>query len=209
MSKGPEALADYELLAILLRTGIQGEDVLRFSRRLLQDLGGLRGLHKADQQQLLAIRGIKTGKAATLMAAAELGRRFSKMLRTPDDRPRIRNAEDVYELLQYEMAPLDHEELYVLSLDTKHFVIAEDHIYRGTVNASSVRVAEIFRSPILHNAAGIILVHNHPSGDPQPSTADIVTTRSVMEAGKNLEIPLMDHVIIGKGRYQSLRSYME
>ena len=107
------------------------------------------------------------------------------------------------------MENLDHEELRVLSLDSKHYLLGEDILYKGTINTSNIRIAEVFRKPLLLNAASMILVHNHPSGDPVPSAADIVTTRNIIAAGKSLELPLLDHVIIGQGSFTSVKGYLE
>ena len=206
---GPESLSDSDLLAILLRTGNPGEDVLELSRRILRENGGLRGLRTITLEQLNEIRGIKLGKAAIIMAAIELGRRFSKLNADRAHQDRINSPDDVYDYVHYEMEALDHEELWVINLDTKNHITAIDHLYSGTINQSSVRVGEIFRKPIIRSAYAIILVHNHPSGDPQPSTADILTTKSVMSAGKMLEIPVLDHIVIGKGRWVSIKSLIE
>lgn len=206
---GPDSLTDSELLAILLRTGNRGEDVLELSARILRENDGLRGLRTITLEQLNEIRGIKLGKAAIIMAAIELGRRFSKLNANRENQARINTPDDVYEYLHYEMEALDHEELWVINLDTKNHITAIDHLYSGTLNKSSVRIGEIFRKPIIRSAYAIIMVHNHPSGDPQPSTADILTTKSVMSAGKALEIPLLDHIVIGHGRWISIKNLIE
>lgn len=209
LEKGPQALTDYELLAILLRTGVAGENVLQYSQRILHEMGGLRGLCNADPELLSAVDGIGPAKATTILAVSELGRRISRMYIEPDDRTRIETADDVYELMRYDMTDLDHEELWVLSLNTKNILISRDMIYKGTINTSSVRVAEIFRKPLLHKAASLIMVHNHPSGNPQPSAADIMTTRAARDAGRLLDIQVVDHVVIGKGKFVSIRSYLD
>ena len=143
------------------------------------------------------------------MLFRSLGRRFSKSINQKDERPKIKTAEDIYQFVHYDMDYLDHEELRIICLDTKNYVMSEELLYRGTVNSSNVRIAEIFRRPLQLNATTFIMVHNHPSGDPTPSPADIVTTRKVIDVGKAMELPLMDHVIIGAGTYFSMKTMMD
>ncbi len=207
--QGPSALSDQELLAILLGSGTKEMNVIDLSNHILSRCGGLSGLRKITAEELNEIPGIGPAKAAGILASIELGKRFSQAIRKNEDRWRINTAEDVYEFLRYEMENLSREELHVLSLDNKHYLLANDILYIGTINTSSVRIAEIFRRPLLLNAAAFILVHNHPSGDPTPSAADIVTTRNVMAAGKAMDLPLLDHIIIGSGSYTSIKTYLE
>ena len=206
---GASALSDQELLAILLRSGTREMNVIELSQTILKHCGGLNGLRRITAEELQEISGIGPAKTASILASVELGRRFSKAIRKNEDRFRINTAEDVYDFLRYDMENLDYEELRVLSLDSKHYLLGEDILYKGTINTSNVRIAEVFRKPLLLNAASMILVHNHPSGDPVPSAADIVTTRNIIAAGKSLELPLLDHVIIGQGSFTSIKSYLE
>ncbi|MBQ9490883.1 MAG: DNA repair protein RadC [Lachnospiraceae bacterium] len=206
---GAAALSDQELLAILLRSGTREMNVIELSQTILKHCGGLNGLRRITAEELQEISGIGPAKTASILASVELGRRFSKAIRKNEDRLRINTAEDVYEFLRYDMESLDHEELRVLSLDSKHYLIGEDILYKGTINTSNIRIAEVFRRPLMLNAACMIMAHNHPSGDPTPSAADIVTTRNIIAAGKSLELPLMDHVIIGQGCYTSVKNYLE
>lgn len=206
---GAAALSDQELLAILLRSGTREMNVIELSQSILKHCGGLNGLRRITAEELQEISGIGPAKTASILASVELGRRFSKAIRKNEDRLRINTAEDVYEFLRYDMESLDHEELRVLSLDSKHYLIGEDILYKGTINTSNIRIAEVFRRPLMLNAACMIMAHNHPSGDPTPSAADIVTTRNIIAAGKSLELPLMDHVIIGQGCYTSVKNYLE
>ena len=206
---GAAALSDQELLAILLRSGTREMNVIELSQAILKHCGGLNGLRRITAEELREISGIGPAKTASILASVELGRRFSKAIRKNEDRFRINMAEDVYDFLRYDMENLDHEELRVLSLDSKHYLLGEDILYKGTINTSNIRIAEVFRKPLLLNAASMILVHNHPSGDPVPSAADIVTTRNIIAAGKSLELPLLDHVIIGQGSFTSIKSYLE
>ncbi len=206
---GAGALSDAELLAILLGSGTKEMNVLELANDILRKNGGLVGLRKISKEELLKIDGIGPAKATSILATIELGRRFSKAVNKNGERPRLKCAEDIYEYIHYQMEHLDHEELHVISLDTKNYVISEEMVYRGTINSSNIRVAEIFKRPMLLNAASFVMVHNHPSGDPTPSAADIVTTRNVIAAGKTLDLPLLDHLIIGAGTYASIKSYLD
>ena len=207
-ANGAGALSDQELLAILLGSGTREMNVIDLANHILQRCGGLSGLRRITPEDLKAIPGIGPARTASIMASIELGRRFSKAIRKNGDRWRLNRPEDIYSYVRYDMENLDHEELRVLCLDTKHFLLAEENLYKGTINSSNIRVAEIFRKPLQIGAACIVLVHNHPSGDPTPSAADIITTRNVIEAGKTLELPMLDHIIVGSGEFVSVKSYL-
>ena len=209
LNYGAESLSDAELLAILLGSGTKGKNVLELSNDILRENGGLSGLRKIDKETLSNINGIGPAKATTVLATLELGRRFSKAIQENNERPRINCAEDVYQYLHYQMEHLDHEELYILCLDSKHYIIGEDMLYKGTINSSNIRIAEIFRKPLLLNAASFALAHNHPSGDPTPSPADLVSTKNIMAAGKTMDLPLVDHLVIGAGSYISIKEYLQ
>ncbi len=200
---GPQVLSNAELLAILLRVGLPGENAVQLGQRLLVEFQGLAGLHRASFDQVCRQRGIGEAKAAQLKAAIELGRRM--LLESPEERPVIHAPGDVASLVEYEMAALDQEHLWVLVLDTRGRVLELDKLYKGSLNASMVRVAEVFRTAIQRNAASIVLIHNHPSGDPTPSQEDIHLTRAVVQAGKLLDIEVLDHLVIGHGRWISLK----
>jgi DNA repair protein RadC len=200
---GPQALSNAELLAILLRVGTRGENAVQVGQRLLHDLRGLQGIHQATFQEVCQQHGMGPAKAAQIKAAVELGRRL--MLESPEERPVIQCPRDAANLVSYEMAVLPQEHLRVLNLDTRNRVISINEVYKGSLNASMVRVGELFKSAIQCNAASLIMVHNHPSGDPTPSPEDINLTRVVREAGKLMDIALLDHIIIGQGRHVSLK----
>lgn len=201
--RGPASLSDGDLLAIILNTGIVGETVTAVAQRLLADHGGLRGLMRLDVLELARIRGLGDAKAVKLKAALELGRRLAAL--SPDQLPQISSPDDVVSLVGIEMASLDQEQLRVVLLDTKHRVIGQKTVYQGSVNQAQVRVAEVFRDAIRHNAVAVVAVHNHPSGDPTPSAADVALTSELAKAGTLLDIELLDHMIIGQGRSTSLR----
>lgn len=200
---GAAALSNVELLAILLRTGIKGENVITMSTRLLTERGGLLGLAKADFSELAEVKGLGPAKASQLQAALELGRRL--MAASPAVRPQITSPADAANLLMLEMGILEQEHMRVLLLDTKHYVLGSPTIYKGNVNASIIRVAEVFKPAIREHATSIIVTHNHPSGDPTPSPEDVQVTQRLVEAGKLLDIAVLDHLIIGRQRYISLK----
>ncbi len=201
--RGPTSLSDGDLIAIILNTGLAGETVTAVAQRLLADHGGLRGLMKLEVAELERIRGLGEAKAVKLKAALELGRRLAAL--SPEQRPQISSPDDVVTLVGIEMAALDQEQLRVVLLDTKHRVIVHKVIYQGSVNQAQVRVAEVFRDAIRHNAVAVVAVHNHPSGDPTPSAADVALTAELARAGRLLDVELLDHLIIGQGRHVSLR----
>ncbi len=200
---GAAALSNAELLAILLRSGMQGENVLSLSTRLLSERGGLPGLSKASFSELSSTKGLGAAKTSQIKAALELGRRL--LLVSPTQRPQITCPADAANMLMLEMGILEQEQLRVLLLDTKNFILAVKTIYIGNTNTTIIRVSEIFKSAVRENATGIILVHNHPSGDPTPSPEDVQVTRRVIEAGNLLDINVLDHVIIGQQRFVSLK----
>ncbi len=201
---GPTSLSNAELISILLRAGIEGMNVLQLAQKLLLEMGGLTGLHQAPLEALCDRRGIGPAKAAQIKAAIELGRRLS--IASPEERPVIQSPEDAAAMLLYEMGALEQEHLRVLLLDTRNRVLRTVEVYRGSLNSSMIRIGEIFREAIRANAAAIIVAHNHPSGDPTPSPEDVRVTKAFVESGELLDIEVLDHLIIGKNRYVSLKS---
>ncbi len=200
---GPEVLSDPELLAILLRVGVPGENSVQVGNRLLNKFGGLTGLHRADFADVCAEHGIGPAKAAQIKAAIELGRRLT--LETPTELPVIHCPADAASLVLYEMGALEQEELRCLILDTRNRVFDTVSVYRGSLNSSQIRIGEIFKAAIRRSAAAIIVVHNHPSGDPTPSPDDVAVTRAIVQAGKLLDIDVLDHLVIGQGKFVSLK----
>lgn len=200
---GADKLEDEELIAILIRVGVPGENAVDVGRRLLQTFNGLGGLFYAHFDDLRRQRGIGMVKAVQIKAAIELGRRLNS--RSPEEQPVIQSPQDAADVVMYEMSNLPQENLWVLNLDTRNRLINVERLYQGSLNTSMVRVAEVFKGAILKNAASILMVHNHPSGDPSPSPEDANLTRLVVNAGRLLDIELLDHVVIGKGRWVSLK----
>ncbi len=204
---GPGALSAAELLAIALRTGTKQDNAIELAGKLLAKYGGLGGLVRADFGELCSEYGMGEAKTAQLKGALEIGRRLGAL--DSEDRYRVRSPTDAANLVMVEMAYLDHEELRILLLNSKNQVVGNICRYRGTVNNSVLRVAEIFRPAITSNCPGLIVCHNHPSGDPTPSQADVEVTEQLVEAGHLLEIELLDHIIIGAGRFASLKEQLK
>ena len=200
---GPAYLSNAELIAILLRTGLIGESVLNLAVRLLSHFQGLSGLGRASYGELSALKGISEAKACQIMAAMEIGRRLVSL--HPEDRAIIQCPEDVANLLAAEMGSLEQEHLRVLLLDTKNHVTGVNEMYIGNVNSSVVRPAEVLRPAIRDNAVAIIVVHNHPSGDPTPSPEDVVITEALRSSGEMLGVELLDHIILAGQRHASLK----
>lgn len=202
--QGAQVLSDSELLAILLRVGMKGSSAVQIGGRLLFLFEGLIGLQRATFTELCDVDGVGPAKAAQIKAAIELGRRLARL--TPKERVLITSPQDVADQVQYKMASLEQEELWVLLLDSRNHHIRTEQLYRGSLNASSVRPAEIYRAGIRHNAAALIIVHNHPSGDPLPSPEDVHLTRVLIEAGQMLEMPILDHVVVGVRGITSIKT---
>ena len=200
---GPQALSNAELLAILLRVGIEGENAVQIGQRLLSQFGGISGLHRASLEDLYAAHGMGPAKAAQIKAAIELGRRLT--LESAEERITIHSPAEAAALVQYEMSALSQEHLRTILLNTRNQVLEIKTLYQGSLDSAGVRIGEVFKHAISKNAAGIIVVHNHPSGDPSPSPDDVAVTRSIVEAGKLLNIDVLDHLIIGSGRFVSLK----
>jgi len=200
---GPQALSTAELLGILLRVGVQGQNAVEMGQQLLSDFHGLAGLHRAPFEELTNQHGIGEAKAAQIKAAIELGRRLT--VESPEERSTINSPADVAALVQYDMSALEQEHLRVVLLDTRNHVLDIVEVYQGPVNMSQIRVAEVFKAAIRRNATSLIVVHNHPSGDPTPSPDDQAVTRALVQAGKLLDLEVLDHIIIGQGRSVSMK----
>ena len=203
MQVGPKAVSTSELLAIILRTGVGGENVLHLAERLLVTFKDLPGLARASIAELMDIKGVGEAKAVEIKAALEIGRRL--LASAPEERPRVVSPSDAANLLMSEMTFLEKEHLRLILLDTRNRVLATPTIYVGSLNTSVIRIGELFRAAIKENAAAFIIAHNHPSGDPSPSPEDINVTRQIAQAGKLLDVDVLDHIIIGRQRFVSLK----
>jgi DNA repair protein RadC len=203
MRAGPQALSTAELLAIILRVGVGGENVLTMASRLLATFEGLGGIARADFAELAAQRGLGPAKTAQILAALELGRRL--MAESPEERWQIRAPSDAAHILMPKLGFQQQEHFAVLYLDTRNRVSDQETLYIGSLNTSLVRIAEVFRGAVRRNCAALIVAHNHPSGDPNPSPEDVALTRRLVDAGKLLEVDVLDHLVIGHNRFVSLR----
>ena len=190
-----------ELLAVL----VGGRSQIEIAQALLGRFGSLRGLVGATPNELQGVLGVGPSIGARLRAAMELGRRLGKS----DDEtpPVIQSPDDAANLLMYQMQHLEQEHLMVLLLDTRNRLIGEPvDLYHGSLNTSLIRIGEVFRPAIRANAAAILVAHNHPSGTPDPSPEDVAITRGIVQAGRLLDVECLDHLIVGRGRFVSLKS---
>ncbi len=193
-TRGVQSLTDAEVLAILLRTGTRGQNAVELAGRLLEQYGSLAQVARAEVDELSRLKGIGPAKAIQLVAAFSIGTRLAAEQRTTAclDTP-----EAVYELLAAELRLLDRESLRAVLLDSRYRLLTVCEISRGTLNESLAHPREIFKAAISRSAYAIVVVHNHPSGDPSPSEADLRLTRKLGEAARLLQINLLDHLIIG------------
>jgi len=202
---GAGSLSNAELLAIVLGTGTKNRTTVQLSEKLLSCFQTLGSIWRSTIEELCDISGIGEAKATKVLAALELGRRIS--MAAPSERHTINGPEDVAELLMPEMRYLDREHFRALVLNTKHQVLRVIDISIGSLNSSVVHPRELYKMVIRHNGAAVIVAHNHPSGDPTPSSEDIAVTKRLSEAGGVLGIELLDHIILGDGRFVSLNEY--
>ncbi|UCF21387.1 MAG: DNA repair protein RadC [Gemmatimonadota bacterium] len=199
---GPAALRTAELLAILASSGTNGRSALEVAEALYERFGrSLRRLGSASGSELMSVPGIGEARAVAIQAALELGRRAAEEVRHESDR--VRAPGDVFRRFELRLRDLRQEEFHVLLLNTQNAVMREVMVTRGILDASVVHPREVFAPALSEAAAAVILVHNHPSGDPTPSPADREVTRQLVEAGRVLGIPVRDHVVVGNGRYAS------
>lgn len=200
---GASALSTAELLAIILRTGGKGENVIRMAERLLVEFNGLTGLSQSSFEELCNAHGMGPAKVTQIKSALELGRRL--LLAGPQERAQVRSPADVANLLMLEMGLLEREHLRTVLLDTKNRVQRIVTVYAGSLNTAVIRIGEVFQEAIRANSAAIIVVHNHPSGDPTPSPEDVRVTQKIVQAGELLNIDVLDHLVIGRNRYVSMK----
>lgn len=196
---GERAISTPEVLACVLQT----KDALDLSNEILSSAGGITELSRITTAELTSVKGIGPSQAKRIRAAMELGRRTVQKVPTPA--VKISSPADAANLLIPEMQSYEQEHLVVILLNTRNFVISIPLIYIGSINTSVVRIGEIFKHAIRQNAVAIIVAHNHPSGDPSPSPEDVRVTRDISKAGKLLDIELLDHMIIGRQRFVSLK----
>ena len=195
-----EACTTTELLAAVIR----GTDQIEIASNLTARLGDIHGIAAANDVELKETRGIGVAKAAALKAAFELGRRLNQ---PPASSQSIQSPDEAAAILMPRMQHLEREELVVLLLNTRNHPIGEPVVvYRGSLNSSLIRISEVLRPAVRSNAAAVIIAHNHPSSDPTPSPEDVAVTKAIVESGKLLDIQILDHLIIGHGRYVSLKS---
>jgi DNA repair protein RadC len=201
--RGVAGLTAAELIALLWGSGTRGRSALHLAEDALATHDGLGGLARASDLELVDLPGVGAAKAAQLVAAFELGRRL--LADWPAGRWSVRGPHDLADRLILQMGRLEREELRVVILDTKNHVLRVQTVYQGNVSSSLVRVGELFRDAVRLHGASVILVHNHPSGDPTPSPDDVHLTAAALAAGRLLDISLLDHLVIGHDAYVSLR----
>ena len=205
VARGPDALTHAELIAILLRTGLKGVNVVQVSQNLLQKYGSLNALALAPVDELRKVNGIGRDKAATLVAAFALARRMEQERR--EESPVLDNPETVVNFIRESNRLKNVESFQVLLLNTRKRLIRVESVSDGTLDTLLVHPRDVFRAAIAANAAGVVLVHNHPSGDPSPSEADIKVTRDLIRAGQLLKIEVVDHLIIGRAAADRAKDY--
>jgi DNA repair protein RadC len=202
-SRGPQGLSSAELMGLVWGSGTRAVSATQMAEEALVRLDGLGGVAGASLAELEQVPGVGPVRAAQLAAAFELGRRL--LSDWPAPRWTIRGPRDLADRLVLQMGRLEREELRVVLLNAKNAVLAAPTVYQGNVSTALVRVGELFRDAVRQHAAGIIVVHNHPSGDPTPSPDDLHLTAETVAAGRLLDVPVLDHLIIGHDAYVSLR----
>jgi len=198
LHRGPLGLSDAELLALLFG---RGRTVRTLGEGLLQAAGGLRTLASMDPSELCAAAGLGRERAAQVLAALELARRAQA---SPDARPRLRTAQEVYRYLAPRLSLLRREVFHVLSFNTRNVLLADARVAEGTTDACTVDPREVFRAALAAHATAVIFAHNHPSGDPEPSESDLALTRELQAGARIFRLRVLDHLVVGAGRYSSL-----
>lgn len=206
IARGPDALTHAELVAILLRTGLKGSNVVQVSQQLLNKYGSLQGLAQASVAELKQMSGVGADKAATLVAAFALARRLEQ--ERLQESPVLDNPATVIHFIRETNRLKNVESFQVLLLNVRQRLLRVEEITQGTLDTLLVHPREVFRAAIVGNAASILLVHNHPSGDPTPSEADIKVTRDLIRAGQLLKISVVDHIIIGRATPERSKDYV-
>lgn len=201
LNYGAKSLSTYELIAIILRIGYLDLTAIDIAKNLINDMKEIQELKNLTVQELTSYKGIGKTKAITLLAAFELGER---VLKPSNENPVIQTANDVYDLLKYDLKDLKQEVLVVLYLDSKASLIAKKQLFKGSLNQSLIHPREVFKYAVKYSAHSIILVHNHPSGNPEPSVNDLEVTERLVKSGELVQIPVLDHIIIGNDRFSSI-----
>jgi len=201
---GPEALRDAELLAILFRTGTKKQGAVALGEQALRQFGDLRNLSRASVEELKSVPGLGTVKAIELKAALELGRRLATY--SVRDRVKMTTAEDIARLLMVDFKNLEGEHFKSVLLNIKNEVLKVVEVSRGSLNETLCHPRDVLRQAVRENAAKIVICHNHPSGNPEPSKADIEATERIVEAGKIVGIAVVDHIIFGDGQWVSMKA---
>jgi DNA repair protein RadC len=204
--EGADALSNAELIAILLRTGLKGYSAIHIAQQLLAKFGTLDGLARAPLEELRQVKGVGRDKAVTLKAAFTLARKMAAEMRA--ESPLLDTPERIADLLREASRPQDVEQFRVVLLNTRRRLIGLETISQGTLDTLLVHPREVFKRAIAANASAVVLVHNHPSGDPTPSEADIKVTRDLIRAGQLLKIEVLDHVIIGRRTTERQKDYV-
>lgn len=203
---GPSSLSDAELLAVILKTGAKDKTSIDLAREiinLIQDYEGLAGIHRLSYEQLTSVKGIGNAKAVQILCLGEIAARISRS--RAKEKLTFRSPSSIADYLMEEMRYLTKEEVRVLMFDGNHGLIGESQVSVGTVNAALSSPREVFLDALRCQAVYIILIHNHPSGDPNPSTQDAIMTKQMMKAGRMIGIELTDHIIIGNQKFYSFR----
>ncbi len=200
---GAGSLGDNELLGLVIGAGTEGAGAVALATSLLASCGGLHGLLRVSRDELLRIKGLGEARSAQVLAAVEIGRRV--MASRPQDRRQVLSPADAAEILMPEFSARAVEQFGVLLLDTRHRVIRATVLSIGSLDGAAAQPREVFRQAVMASAAAMVLFHNHPSGDPQPSREDVELTRRVAAAGALMGIGVIDHLVLGDGRYCSLK----
>ena len=203
---GPDALTDAELIAILLRTGMKGQSAIEIGRELVQYFGSLSGLARASLEELQVIKGIGRDKAIALQSAFTLARRMAAEIQ--ETAPLMEGPDAIADLLREECRPYAVEHFFAILLDTRRRLIRKVHLTNGTLDAAIVHPRDVFRHAVAANASAMVLAHNHPSGDPTPSKADITVTRDLVRAGQLLKTEVLDHIILGRRTDERPRDFV-
>ncbi|WP_342389196.1 RadC family protein [Salinicoccus bachuensis] len=203
MNYGPDKLTNQELLSIIINTGNREESSITVANRIIKDMKTIRELRGLTYQELISVKGIGEAKAITILAVIELAIRMHT--HSLEEDIFIKSPDDVSDLLMEKMRYFQQEHFVVLYLSTKNMVIHQETMFKGSLNTSIVHPREVYKEAVKRSAAAIICVHNHPSGDPSPSREDIEVTRRLHECGEMIGVDFLDHIIIGSGKYISLK----